>query len=189
MIHPDSSQRPGAMAWIWHKFSYAKVICQITMQPVLCYWNNNVLFNGPILPHVDILHHQGQKVDCQFVVAAWWPYQTWYTNNLMGKVVWWLTWTLAWVLISGWESEHVDCQQAWFSVSQDSCRSDAGRTMGGHRYKVYQTSSVEWIWLMVGRATTNSSWFDPPYGRPIGTWYQNNQFAFWEHSDAAKYHY
>jgi hypothetical protein len=61
--------------------------------------------------------------------------------------------------------------------------------MGGHRYKVYQASSVEWIWLMVGRATTNSSRFDPPYGRPTGTWYQNNQFAFREHADAAKYHH
>jgi hypothetical protein len=64
------SRRPGAMAWIWHTFSYAKVISQITMQPVLCYWNNDVLFNGPILPHVDILHRRGPKVYCQFVVAA-----------------------------------------------------------------------------------------------------------------------
>jgi superfamily II DNA helicase RecQ len=43
MIHPDSSRRPGAMAWIWHTFSYAKVISQNTMKPALCYWDNDVL--------------------------------------------------------------------------------------------------------------------------------------------------
>jgi hypothetical protein len=43
MIHPDLSRRSGAMALIWHKFSYAKVISQNTMQPALCCWDNNVL--------------------------------------------------------------------------------------------------------------------------------------------------
>lgn len=43
MIHPDSSRNPGAMAWIFHTFSFAKVISQNTMQPGRCYWDNDVL--------------------------------------------------------------------------------------------------------------------------------------------------
>ena len=43
MIHPDLSRSPGAMAWIFNTFSYAKVISQNSIQPGNCYWDNDAL--------------------------------------------------------------------------------------------------------------------------------------------------
>jgi hypothetical protein len=45
MIHPDSPQQHGPMAWIFNTFSFSKVISQNTLQLGRCFWDNNVLMH------------------------------------------------------------------------------------------------------------------------------------------------